>query len=76
MASPIQNRGQAAAKVCDCIPNHETVAAPTVALRTGATPAASTTKVRTSCRVSNRTGRLPVRFTSHAPATASSALPE
>ncbi len=53
------------------MPNHARVALPTVALTMGAIPAPSTTNARTSCKVSNRTGRVKVRLTSHAPATAS-----
>ena len=52
----------AAAKVCDCMPNHASVALPTVALTTGAIPAPSTTNARTSCKrfQPNRTPACPV----------------
>ena len=56
MASPIQNSGHTAVKVWDFTPNHASVALPTVALTSGATPAPRTTNARTSRKVSSRTG--------------------
>lgn len=75
VASPIHQSGQAPVKVCDNMPNQASVALPTVALTTGATPAPRTTKARTSRKVSNRTDRFKAQLTSEAPITASRALP-